>query len=88
MLSSIMKRVEQPIIPNPVAWLLFEKVWEYGGVGVWGKNPSHTPILPHTHTSTMLPDLVLGDAFNGLAQHLEAHAFDKGFVAGLRALLE
>ena len=49
---------------------------------------SHTPILPHTHTSTMLPDLVLGDAFNGLAQHLEAHAFDKGFVADLRALLE
>ena len=31
---------------------------------------------------------LLGDAFNGFAQHLEAHAFDKGFVADLRALLE
>ncbi len=27
-------------------------VWEYGG-----KNPSHTPNLPHTHTSTMPPDI-------------------------------
>ena len=35
------------LIPNPVAWLLFEKVWEFGGVGVWGKKP-----LPHPQTPT------------------------------------
>ena len=35
------------MIPNPVAWLLFEKVWEFGGVGVWGEKP-----LPHPQTPT------------------------------------
>ena len=35
------------LIPNPVAWLLFEKVWEVGG-----ENPSHTPKLPHLNYAT------------------------------------
>ena len=36
------------ITPNPVAWLLFEKVWEYGCVGVWGGKPLSHP-QPPTH---------------------------------------